>query len=157
MKIRNLTLALVVIAGALLLNVQSIYAQEEKMDDVYEPGTVWNVTYVRTDANMEDQYLLGLSKTWAAAMEKFVDAGLIVSYKILSGEASNDDDFNLMLMIEFKNFAMYDPDPERQAKFEEIEKQVQEELGDEYKETLKNYPNIRDILGSKTLREMKLK
>ena len=63
----------------------------------------------------------------------------------------------MMLMMEFKNYAAYDPDPERDAKFEEIEKQVMEEMGDKYKETLKNYPNIRDILGSKTLRELKLK
>jgi hypothetical protein len=157
MKTRNLAVALVVLTGAFLLNVQSIFAQEEKVSDVYDEGTVWNITYVRAHANMGDQYLLGLSKTWAAAMEKFVDAGLIVSYKILSGEASNEDDFNLMLMMEFENFAAYDPDPEREARFDEIQKQVQEELGDKYDETLKNYPTIRDILGSKTMREMKLK
>jgi hypothetical protein len=157
MKIRNLAIALVVIAGAFFLNAQSANAQEKKVSDVYEEGTVWNVTYVRAHANMEEQYLMGLAKTWAAAMEKFVEANLIVSYKILAGEASNDDDFNLMLMIEFENFAKYDPDPVREAKFEEIEKQLQEDLGDKYDETLKNYPNIRDILGTKTMREMKLK
>ena len=155
MKIKNLTIAIVLLIGVFFLNIQALNAQEVK--DVYEEGTVWNVTYVRTEANMEDQYMMGLAKTWAAAMEKFVDAGLIVSYKILAGEASNDDDFNMMLMIEFKNFAELDPDPERDAKFEEIEKQIQNEMGDKYKETLKNYPNIREILGTKTMREMKLK
>jgi hypothetical protein len=157
MKIRNLAIALVVITGAIFLNVQSAYAQEEKVKDLYEEGTVWNITYVRAHANMEEQYLMGLAKTWGAAMEKFVDAGLIVSYKILSGEASNEDDFNLMLMIEFENFAAYDPDPEREARFEELEKQVQEELGPKYDKTLMQYPSIRDILGTKTMRELKLK
>jgi hypothetical protein len=157
MKIRNLTIAFVLLTGAFFLNIRGVNAQEEKVKDLYEEGTVWNVTYVRTHANMEDEYMKGLAKTWAAAMDKFQEAGLIVSYKILAGEASNEDDFNLMLMMEFENFAAYDPNPEREAKFEEIEKQLMSEMGDKYDETLKNYPNIRDILGSKTMREMKLK
>jgi hypothetical protein len=141
----------------ILSGTQGVNAQDEKVSDIYDEGTVWNITYVRTHANMESQYLIGLSKTWASAMEKFEEAGLIESYKILSGEASNDDDFNLMLMIEFKNFAMYDPDPVREAKFDEIEEQIQQEMGDKYDETLKLYPNIREILGTKTMREMEMK
>jgi hypothetical protein len=143
--------------GMIFTGIQGVNAQEEKVSDIYDEGTVWNITYVRAHANMEDQYLMGLSKTWASAMEKFEEEGLIESYKILIGEASNEDDFNLMLMIEFKNFAMYDPDPEREAKFDEIEKKMQEEMGEKYDETLKNYPNIREILGTKTMREMEMK
>jgi len=150
MEIKNLTIALVVLIGALFLNLQSVIAQEEKVKDLYEEGTVWNVTYVRTHANMDNQYLIGLSKTWASAMEKYKDAGLIVSYKILVGEASNEDDFNMMLMIGFKDYATYDPDPERDAKFDKIDEEVQKELGDKYQETLKNYPNIREIMGRTT-------
>ena len=157
MKTRNITITAVMLMAAFFINLQGAFAQEEKVNDVYDDGTVWNVTYVRTHANMDGQYLLGLSKTWASAMEKYQDAGLIVSYKILAGEASNDDDFNMMLMIEFKNFATYDPNPEREAKFDKIEKELETDLGEQYQEILKNYPDIREILGSKTFREKKLK
>jgi hypothetical protein len=155
MKTTSLAIAILLFVGGLFTGIQSVNAQMGS--DLYEEGSVWNVTYVRTHANMTPEYMKGLSQTWAAAMEKYVDAGLIISYKILSGEASNDDDFNLMLMIEFESFAMMDPDEERDAKFDAIEKEVMEEMGDEYKETIANYGNIREILGSKTMREMHLK
>jgi hypothetical protein len=157
MKFNHIAITSVTLIAVFMLSLQALNAQEEKVKDLYEEGTVWNVTYVRTHANMDDQYLKGLAITWGAAMEKYVDAGLIVSYKILVGEASYEDDFNMMLMMEFENFAAFDPDPEKDAKFEEIQKHLMEEMGDKYTEILENYPKIREIFGSKTLREMMLK
>ena len=48
-------------------------------------------------------------------MEEAKSEGLIVSYKILSGAAANKEDFNLVLMIENKNMASFDPDEQRKA------------------------------------------
>jgi hypothetical protein len=136
-------------------SLTSVNAQEK---DAYDDGSVWNVTYVRTHANQSDVYLKDLSKTWARAMDAYVTAGLIKSYKILSGNAFGEDDFNLMLMMEFSSFGIFDPDPAREARFDAIEKKLQEEMGKEaYDKTVGNYANIRDILGSKTFRELHLK
>lgn len=136
-------------------SVSTANAQEK---DAYTEGSVWNVTYVRTHANQGDVYLKDLSKTWARAMDAYVAAGLIKSYKILTGSAFGEDDFNLMLMMEHSGFAQFDPDPAREARFEAIEKKLQDEMGKEtYDKTVGNYANIRDILGSKTFRELHLK
>lgn len=142
--------------GLLSMSTNNAFAQAD--ESTYKEGSVWNVTYVRTHANMGGDYLKQLSTTWASAMDAFVKAGLIKSYKILSGDAFGEDDFNIMLMMEIESFSRFDPDPAREAKFDAIEKQLQEQMGKEkYDKTVGNYANIRDILGEKTFRELHLK
>ena len=65
----------------------------------YDEGTVWTMTFIRTAANHGDDYLKDLSKTWVASMEEAKAEGLIVDYKILSGSAANEDDFNIVFEI----------------------------------------------------------
>jgi hypothetical protein len=131
-----------------------ISAQEK---DLYEDGTVWSLTFVRTAANKGDDYLKGLADTWVANMDEAKKEGLIVSYKILQGNAANEDDFDLILMIENKNLAALDPDESRDAKFDAIEKKIRDKMGAKYESTITNYDDIRDLLGTKLMREIHLK
>lgn len=126
-------------------------------EDLYKDGTVWTVTFVRTSANRSDDYLKGLAQTWVANMEEAKKEGLIVSYKILQGNAANEDDFDLLLMIEDKNMAALDPDESRDAKFDAIEKRIKDKMGDKYDATITNYDEIRDLRGTKLMREIHLK
>jgi hypothetical protein len=126
-------------------------------DDVYDEGTVWSLTFVRTGANVAEDYLKDLSKTWKVFMDEAVKEGYIKSYKILFGLPANEDDFNIVLMIENENMAAYDPDPERDAKSDEIEKKVKESMEGKYDETVANYESIREIYGTKVMREIFLK
>jgi hypothetical protein len=140
--------------ASLLNPFEQLTAQEE---DLYEDGTVWSLTFVRTGANKSDEYLKGLSQTWSASMEEAKKEGLILSYKILAGNAANEDDFDLVLMIENKNMASFDPDETRDAKFDAIEKKIRENMGDNYDATITNYNDIRDLLGTKVMREIHVK
>jgi hypothetical protein len=140
--------------ASLLNPFEQLTAQEE---DLYEDGTVWSLTFVRTGANKSDEYLKGLSQTWVASMEEAKKEGLILSYKILAGNAANEDDFDLVLMIENKNMASFDPDETRDAKFDAIEKKIRENMGDNYDATITNYDDIRDLLGTKVMREIHVK
>ncbi len=133
---------------------EQVTAQEE---DLYEDGTVWSLTFVRTGENKSDEYLKGLAQTWVASMEEAKKEGLILSYKILAGNAANEDDFDLVLMIENKNMASFDPDETRDAKFDAIEKKIRENMGDNYDATITNYDDIRDLLGTKVMREIHVK
>ena len=142
---------------ALLFVLPSIsFAQD---DNVTEPVSVWNLTFVRTKANMGDDYLKNLKNTWGASMAAMEKEGLIESYMILDGNAFGDDDFDLILMIEFKNFATFDPNPEREAKMKQVQEQVAAAMGgDEKMDTVvKNYADMREILGSKTMTQIKFK
>ena len=152
MKLFHFTIVLLVCFVLGLSN--TTYSQD---DDVYDEGTVWSLTFVRTGANVADDYLKDLSKTWKAFMDGAVKEGLVLSYKILIGPPANEDDFNIVLMIENKNMASLDPDPERDAKFDAMEEKIKESMKGKYDETVTNYENLRQIYGTKVMREIFLK
>lgn len=88
----------------------------------YDQGTVWSLSFIRTGTNSTDDYLKGIKNTWEANMKEAVNEGLIKSYKILLGQAANQEDYNVILMIEFENMASLDPDPVKDKKWDAIEK-----------------------------------
>jgi hypothetical protein len=138
---------------SLLLAPVALRAQSE----LYDQGTVWDMTFVKIKANMGEDYLKGLTKTWKASMDLLVKEKLIKSYKVLMGSASNRADFDLLLMIESENMASFDPDPVRDKKMAELDKKIMDSMGDEYKKTIVNYETLREITGNKIMREIFLK
>lgn len=150
MKKLTITLFSMFFFASMLIS-SNLNAQEA---DLYSEGSVWNLTFVKLKANVGDDYLKGLSKTWKASMDALVRQKLIKSYKILMGEASNPQDFDLILMTEAENFASYDPNPERDAKRDDVEKKIREALGEEFQKTVSSYSTLREITGRKTMREI---
>jgi hypothetical protein len=144
-----------IIASALLvafmMSAMEMSAQDE---EIYKEGSVWNLTFVKLKANMGDEYLKGLAKTWKASMDELVTQKLIKSYKILMGDASNPQDFDLILMTEVENFAAFDPDPAKDKKRDEVEKKVRDAMGEEFQKTVSSYTTMREITGRKTMREI---
>jgi len=152
MKTFFLTTALVC---CIILGVSQItYSQDE---DVYDPGTVWSLTFIRTGANVADDYLKDLTKTWKASMAEALKEGLIKSYKVLLGAPANEQDFNIVLMIENENMAVFDPNPEREAKWDAIQEKVKKTMKGEFDGTVKNYETLRKLYGTKLMREIYLK
>jgi hypothetical protein len=119
-------------------------------DKVFTDGSVWEVSLIQTSANMNEEYLKGLKNNWVATHEEAVKQGLIVSYKVLSGSSANPDDWDIMLLTEYKSLAAMEASTD---KWEQIEKKV---IGGE--ETMKKLNDsrvsIRTIYGVKQLREV---
>ena len=126
-------------------------------DNVYNQGTVWSLAFVRTGTNSTNDYLKGLKKTWEASLKDALKEGLIKSYKVLLGPAANQEDYNIILMIEFENMASFDPDVIRDKKWDAIDQKIKDSMKDEYQETLLNYENIRQFFGEKLMREIYFK
>src|SRR5207237_2799537 len=78
------------------------------MGPPYTEGTVWAITMVKTKPGMGDDYIKGLAKTYKTAMEEEKKANVIVSYKILLGEFSNEADYNKLVMIDYNNMAAFE-------------------------------------------------
>jgi hypothetical protein len=119
----------------------------------YTEGSVWEVTMVRTKPGMDDDYLKNIANAWKATNEEAKKQGIITDYKVLIGEASNKDDFNILLMVEYKNMAAFDgirdktdPIARKLIGTEDVQRQA----------SVKRL-EIRDILGGKTMREVSLK
>src|SRR5215469_7117474 len=77
-------------------------------DAPYTEGTVWNITMVKTKPGLGDQYLKGLAKTLKGTLDEAKKQNLIVSYKVLLGDAATPQDFNILIMVESKNMAALD-------------------------------------------------
>jgi hypothetical protein len=119
----------------------------------YTEGSVWEITLVRSKPGMGDEYLKGLAKNLKASLEEQKKQGIIISYKILLGDASTPTDFNIINLVEYKNMAALDNLREKTdpiaAKIIGGEQQVREGA-------LKR-AELREIIGNKTMREITLK
>jgi hypothetical protein len=119
----------------------------------YTEGSVWQITMVKTKTGMADDYLKGLAKTYKAVMEEEKKQNVVLSYKILLGDASSTGDYNMLLMVEFKNLAALDG---LRAKTDPV---VEKVMGseDQRRDASTKRAELREILGSKTMREITLK
>jgi hypothetical protein len=145
---KYLTLA---VSAAFLTTWSAIsFAQSEAP---YTEGTVWNVTLVKAKYGMTDEYLKGLAKTFKGGLDEAKKQGLVLDYKILIGDAANPQDFDILLMVESKNMAALD---NAREKFDPIARKI-EGAPDQQRATATKRLEIREIMGSKLMREITLK
>ena len=142
MKTRNL---LFIVMLVLTLSANS-FAQ----DRTYKSGSAWTVSFVQIKNGMGRDYLNSLKATWKAVQDEGVKQGLILSYKIFEGAAANPDDWQIMLMVEYKNLASMEGNED---KWDAIQKKV---VGNEedQKKLRDMRVNMRTMYGTKTLREV---
>ena len=136
-----------------LLVVLSLPAQSTAQELPYKEGTVWELTFVRTKPGMENDYLRNLAAVWRNENEEAKKQGLILSYKILSGLAATEDDWDLLLMIEYKNMAALDGIGE---KYNAIDVKIAGSP-EQQKAGVNKRGEMRVILGDKLVREITLK
>jgi hypothetical protein len=122
-------------------------------DAPYTEGAVWNLTMVKAKYGMGDDYLKGLAKTFKGGLEEAKKQNLIMDYKILLGDSSSPQDYNILLMVESKNMAALD---NAREKFDPIARKT-EGSPDQQRETAVKRLDIREIMGTKLMREVTLK
>jgi hypothetical protein len=143
-----------IVVGALAISAVgaaalTVHAQVKRP---YRDGTVWNVTFVRMKPGMDTAYLNYVATDWKRNQEAAKKEGLIVSYKVLSTEAHNPDDWNLILMTEVKDLATLE------ASQDKVEALTQKMVGDDQKQMqgYKDRSEIREIMGIRQAREIVL-
>jgi hypothetical protein len=136
---------LIILAFALTFGT-SAFAQEKS----YKDGSVWQVGFIKVGANMHVEYLNNLKSNWEATHAEAVKQGLILSYKILHGTAANPDDWDVMLMTEYKSLAAMEGIDD---KWQAISKKV---IGGEeaMKKLNESRVSMRTIYGGKLLKEV---
>ena len=77
-------------------------------DRPFSLGSVWTVTLVRVKPGMDVTYLRDLATNWKRVMDEARDQQLIISYKILDGNLPGKDEWNMMLLVEQKNWGAFD-------------------------------------------------
>jgi hypothetical protein len=137
------------LVAVFLLGVQPSFGQEKP----YKEGSVWSVTLIKVKPGMLDTYLRDLGSARKKLMDEAKKQGLFVSDKIFIGSSSNRDDWDLMIMEEYKNWAAFDG---LSDKFDALSKKL---IGPEEKqvEMMVKRTETREILGEKVLQEITLK
>jgi hypothetical protein len=136
--------------AALLLPAGLSRAQS---DAPYTEGAVWVMTMVKTKAGLEDDYIKNLSHAYRSVMDEAKKQGTILDYKILLGDVASPQDFDVMLMVEYKDMAALDG---LRDKMDPIVKKVMGSVDQQRQANMKR-GETREILGAKTMREITLK
>ncbi len=146
MKTKMLGAALVI---SLVMLGFSLYAQVTRP---FHPGSVWGIQFIRVKPGMDNAYKNWLASDWKKEQEAFKSSGLILGYKVLETEAHGPNDYNMMLMTEFKDLATVEAN---EQKMDALAQQVmgadqQQEQG------YKNRESLREPLGTRIAREVVL-
>jgi len=119
----------------------------------YNEGPVWTVTMIKTKTGLADEYFKQITGTVKPVYEEEKKEKIILDYKILNGEAAGPQDFNILILVEYPNWAAFDHLRDR------MDPIVEKVMGsqDQRRDTAIKRLDIREILGTKTMREITLK
>ena len=134
----------------LLALAATVYGQVHKY---YTPGSVWGVTMVRIHSGMDQAYLEYLDTQLKKDSEISIKNGFMKSYKILRAQ-DDDTGWNLLILREYESFAALERD---EAKADEVLRQA---TGIDDQKGMQGYTDrskIRDVMGTKFMREVVLK
>ena len=133
----------------LMLVTQVAFAQ----DKPYKEGSVWAVTFVKVKPGMFDTYIKDLAANRKPLMEQAKKDGLILQEKMLTGDTFGREDFHLILMVEYKNWAAFDGIGD---KFRVMAQKI---VGSEDKQQqmMIKRTDVREILGTKNMQEIHYK
>jgi len=129
-------------------------AQLEPWTDYDVSDQLWNITTVKVDPNMDDDYLEGIRDTWVASNKLAKELGQIEDFHIYRSQLSESGDANLFLVVKYANSDQLDPNRQEYDKFM---KAWGEANVSKSREITKNYPAMRKITGEYLVREITIK
>lgn len=143
---RNRILAGVAAVAVLAIGL-TVYAQVARP---YHDGSVWTISQIRVKPGMNEAYMAYLASQWKAQNEAAKSAGFILSYKVIETEAHGPQDFNMLLMVEYKDMATME------ANADKMDALMQKVVGDDQKQMqgYKDRSEIREVLGTRLAREI---
>ena len=132
---------------SLLLLGASVYAQ---MARPTHNGSVYVLSFIRVIPGMNSAYDKYLASDWKKEQEALKAAGIILSYKVISTEAHSPADWNLMLMVEYKDLASLE------ANADKADALLQKTFGgdEQVMQGYKDRSQIREVIGTRLAREV---
>ena len=136
-----------------LVAITAIAAQPRETWNVGE--SVYVISTIDLEPNVDAQYLNQMKRTWGNNMDVFLEEGLVEEYHIFKSVNQYDGDFDLLLMVKYKNLAMFDSNKRNNKRwddaFEKARKKLSQQQSDQITGT---FPKMRTILDSKMMREI---
>lgn len=119
----------------------------------YTEGSVWGISMNRIKPGRGDDYYNDLRASLKRQLDEAKRQGLVLSYKLISTDATNPSDWNLLLMVEYKNMAALDG---LRAKMEPIASRTVGTQEERRNRAMKRN-EIREVIGTKLGREIILR
>ena len=123
-------------------------------DKNYSRGSLWGITMIKTEPGKQNDYIDSLKTEYASVYDEAVKEKVILSYKILAGDAANPGDWDVAVLIEMPNYASLDT---IEAKFDAIAAKIfgsEAKADDTTKKLMGDRVAIRKIYGDKLLQEL---
>ena len=142
----------VIFSAVIVLAALAFTANGQMAPRPYRNGTVWNLTFVRIKAGMDSAYLTYLTTDWKREQEALKQQGMILSYKVLTTESHGSTDWNVILMVEYRDLATMEAN---ETKTEALGQQLfgsDEKIRQGYRERME----MREVLGDRVAREIVL-
>ena len=136
-----------------LIAITAMFAQPRETWNVGE--SVYVVSTIDLEPNVDAQYLNQMKRTWGNNMDVFVAEGLVEEYHIFQSVNQYDGDFDLLLMIKYKNLAMFDSNKKNNKRWDAAQAKARKILSQQQSnEITATFPKMRTILDSKMMREI---
>lgn len=137
----------VCLAVSLLFLGISVYAQVTRPT---HDGTVWTLSFIHVKAGMSPAYDKYLASDWKKMEDNLKTAGITLSYKVITSEAHSPSDWNMMLMVEYKDLASLE------ANQDKADALLDKMFGGDEKvmQGYKDRSEIREALGTRLAREI---
>jgi len=117
----------------------------------FHDGPVWDITFVKMKAGLGLNYMNFLASDWKKEQEALKQAGLILNYMVIETESHSPNDFDLMLMVEFKDLATME------ANQDKMEAVANQSLNSNDQKMIAGYQeraSWREIIGERLARQI---
>jgi len=136
-----------------LAAITVMFAQPRETWNVGE--SVYVVSTIDLEPNVDAQYLNQMKRTWGNNMDVFVAEGLVEEYHIFQSVNQYDGDFDLLLMVKYKNLATFDSNKKNNKRWDAAQEKARKKLSQQQSnEITATFPKMRTILDSKMMREI---
>jgi hypothetical protein len=127
------------------------FSQAQAPARPFHDGPVWSLTFIKAKPGVGLKYMNYLATEWKTEQEALKSAGLSLDYKVIESESHSQNDWDLMLMTEFKDLAT------REANKDKAREVVNKALHSDDNKMISGYEereSWREIIGDRVAREI---
>ena len=136
-----------------MVSITALVAQPRETWNVGE--SVYQISTIDLEPNVDAQYLNQMKRTWGSNMEVLKADGLVEEYHIFKSINQYDGDFDLLLMVKYKNLAMFDSNKKNNKQWDDVREKMRKKISqDQTPEITSKFPAVRTILDQKLMREI---
>jgi hypothetical protein len=143
----------VLCASSVLLSLTALATMAYADGRDYNDGPVQTVTFIRTVDGHFDDYMHWLATTYKKQQEAAKAAGLITRYEVLVAQPHSQQDADVILVTEFKDWASLD---HLGSKLDQVSAKIEGSV-EKANQSEADRAKIRTVLGSDTVQVAELK